>query len=63
MNLVSTMVGLSIMGAMSPVMMDMSIAPIIASKRAQNLGIAESAAVTFAAANEGATQLAVLQHP
>ena len=52
------MVGLSIMGAASPVMLDMSLAPIIAQKRAQNLGIAESAAVTFAAQNEGATQIA-----
>lgn len=57
MNLVSTMVGLSIMGAASPVMLDMSLAPIIAQKRAQNLGTAEAAAVTFAAANEGELQL------
>ena len=41
------------MGAMSPVMLDMSLAPIIAQKRAQNLGIAESAAVVFAAQYEG----------
>ena len=57
MNIISALVGLSIMGAASPVMLDMSLAPIIAQKRAQNLGIAESAAVTFAAANEGQTQL------
>ena len=57
MNLISTIVGLSIMGASTPVMMEMSLAPIFAQKRAQNLGIAESAAVTFSAANEGATQL------
>ena len=57
MNIVSTMVGLSIMGAASPMMLDMSLAPIVAQKRAQNLGTAESAAVTFAAANEGTSQL------
>ena len=57
MNLVSAMVGLSIMGAAAPSMMTMSIAPFEAQKRAQNLGIAESAAVTFSAANEGETQL------
>ena len=51
------MVGLSIMGAAAPSMMTMSLAPFEAQKRAQNLGIAESAAVTFAAANEGETQL------
>jgi hypothetical protein len=39
-------------------MMDMSLAPIIAQKRAENLGVAESVAVTFAAANEGGTQVA-----
>ena len=53
MNIVSAMVGLSIMGAAAPVMMDMSLAPVIAQKRAQNLGIAETSAVTYAAANEG----------
>lgn len=53
MNLVSTMVGLSIMGAAAPSMMQMSIAPFEAQKRAQNLGIAESAAVVFAAQYEG----------
>jgi len=57
MNLVSTTVGLSIMGAAAPAMMQMSIAPFEAQKRAQNLGIAESAAVTYAAENEGAIKL------
>ena len=45
------------MGAAAPSMMTMSLAPFEAQKRAQNLGVAESAAVTFAAANEGETQL------
>ena len=57
MNIISTMVGLSIMGAAAPSMMTMSIAPFEAQKRAQNLSIAESAAVTYAAQHEGATQL------
>ena len=41
------------MGASAPMMMQMSIAPFEAQKRAENLGQAESAAVTFAATNEG----------
>jgi hypothetical protein len=53
MNLVSAMVGLSIMGAAAPSMMTMSIAPFEAQKRAINLGIAESAAVGYSASNEG----------
>mgnify|MGYP004224424733 CR=1 FL=1 len=40
MKIVSTMVGLSIMGAAAPSMMTMSLAPFEAQKRAQNLGIA-----------------------
>lgn len=38
--------------------MNMSIAPIVAQKRAQNFGIAETTAVTFAAANEGKQTIA-----
>ena len=53
MNLVSTLVGLSIMGATAPAIMRMSIAPYEAQLRAQNLGVAESAAVVFAATYEG----------
>jgi len=59
MNIVSTMVGLSIMGAAAPSMMTMSIAPFEAQKRAQNLGVAESAAVVFAATYEGKLDLPV----
>lgn len=51
------MVGLSIMGASAPVMMDMSLAPIIAQKRAQNLGVAETAATVFAATYGGKTEI------
>jgi len=47
------MVGLSVMGIAAPTIMDISIAPVIAQKRANNFGVAESAAVTYAAANEG----------
>jgi len=60
MNLISTMVGLSIMGAATPGVMQMSIAPFEAQKRAQNLGVAESAAVTYAAKNEGADTLSAI---
>ena len=57
MNIISTVVGLSIAGVAAPSMMTMSLAPFEAQKRAQNLAIAESAAVTYAAQHEGATQL------
>ena len=53
MNIESSMVGLSIMGAAAPGVMQMSIAPLEAQKRAQNFGIAESAAVVYAAQHEG----------
>ncbi len=57
MNIVSTLVGLSIIGATAPSMMKMSIAPYEAQLRAQNLGVAESAAVVFAATYEGTTEI------
>jgi len=53
MNIVSSIVGLSIMGAAAPGMMTMSLAPFEAQKRATNMGIAETAAVVFAATYEG----------
>ena len=53
MNVISALVGMSIIGASAPMMVEMSIAPFEAQKRAQNLGVAESVAVTYAAANEG----------
>jgi hypothetical protein len=57
MNIVSSLVGVSIMGAMAPSMVQMSIAPFEAQIRAQNLGVAESAAVVFAATYEGTTDI------
>ena len=57
MNIVSTVVGLTIMGAAAPMIADMSIQPIRAQKRAENFSIAEATAVNFAAKNEGATSL------
>ena len=45
------------MGAAAPSMMTMSLAPFEAQKRAQNFAIAESAAVTYSAVNEGQPQL------
>ena len=57
MNIVSTVVGLTIMGAAAPMIADMSIQPIMAQKRAENFSIAEATAVNFAAKNEGATSL------
>ncbi len=45
------------MGASAPAMLDMSIAPFEAQKRAENLGIAGTASVVFAANYEGGTDL------
>ena len=53
MNIVSTMVGMSLMGAAAPMVMNMALAPAEAAKRADNFGIAETAAVVFAATYEG----------
>jgi hypothetical protein len=53
MNIVSVLVGLSIAGTAMPMMVEMSLAPIIAQKRAENLGTAEALAVSFAATYEG----------
>ena len=58
MNLVSAITGLAIMGAAAPGVMEMSIQPFMAQKRAANFSIAESAAVTFAAQNEGEQSVA-----
>ena len=53
MNIVSSLVGISIMGAAAPTMVQMTLAPLEAQKRAENFSIAESTAVAFAANNEG----------
>lgn len=45
------------MGAVSPMVLDMSMAPIIAQKRASNFGVAEATAVSYAAKNEGGITL------
>ena len=45
------------MGVAAPSMMEMSLAPFEAQKRAQNLGVAETAAVVFAATYEGGTDI------
>ena len=57
MNITSTLVGLSIMGVAAPSMVEMSLAPLEAQKRAENLGVAETAAVVFAANYEGGTDI------
>ena len=53
MNIISSLVGISIMGAAAPTMVQMTLAPLEAQKRAENFSIAESTAVAFAANNEG----------
>ena len=53
MNIVSTLVGVSIMGVAAPGIMDMTLAPAIAQKRATNFSQAEAQAVTFSASYEG----------
>ena len=57
MNIVSTMVGMSIMGAASPMLLTMAISPAEAMKRAENFAVAETAAVVFAATYEGKLDL------
>ena len=57
MNIVSSLVGLSILGAAMPMVAQVSVQPFMAQKRALNLGVAEALAVSFAAAHEGATTL------
>jgi len=47
------MVTMSIGGAMAPMMMTMALTPAEASKRADNFGVAETAAVVYAATYEG----------
>ena len=53
MNLVSTMIGMSIIATASPGVVTMTLAPLEAAKRAENFGVAETAAVVFAAQYEG----------
>ena len=52
MNIVSTIVGLSIMGVAAPMVATMSLQPIIAQKRSVNFSLAEATAVTYAGKNE-----------
>ena len=49
------MVGMSLMAGASPMLMTMAISPAEAAKRAENFGVAETAAVVFAATYEGKT--------
>ena len=60
MNIVSVLVGVSIAGIATPQVVDMSLQPIYASKRAQNFAVAESTAVGYAAMNEGLGELTPL---
>ena len=55
MNIVGTIVGMSLMATAAPAVLQMSIAPAEAQVRARNFAVAETAAVTFAAQAE-ATQ-------
>ena len=53
MNIVGTVVGMTLMASASPMVMNMAIAPAQAIKKAQNFAVAETAAVVFAATYEG----------
>ena len=57
MNIVSSLVGVSIMGIAMPMVANMALQPIYAQKRAENFGVAEASAVTYAAKNEGGITL------
>ena len=60
MNIVSVLVGVSIAGIATPQVVDMSLQPIYAQKRASNFAVAESTAVGYAAMNEGLNALTPL---
>ena len=49
MNLVSSIVGLSIMGTAMPMVSNMMIEKVVAQKRAENFAVAETSAVSYAA--------------
>ena len=53
------MVGLSIAGTAMPMVAQMTMSPVIAQKRADNFGIAESAAVVYSAQHEGTATVPV----
>ena len=53
MNIVSSIVGIAIMGSAMPMVANMAIQPAVAQKRAENFATAETAAVVFAATYEG----------
>lgn len=53
MNLTSVVVGSALMASLAPAVANMSIQPFIAAKRSENFGIAETAAVVYAARYEG----------
>ena len=49
MNILTVTVGAAMMGVLMPGVMTMSIAPVMAGKRAENFAVAETAAVSYAA--------------
>ena len=60
MNITSAVVGISLMGTAMPMVANMTIQPLMAQKRAENFAVAESAAVGYAAKNEGGADLTPL---
>ena len=57
MNITSLMVTTALLGIITPGVVQVSLYPMVAQKRATNFGIAESAAVSFASAAEQATTM------
>ena len=53
MNITSVVVSSALMASLAPAVANMSIQPFMAAKRAENFGIAEAAAVVYAATYEG----------
>ena len=60
MNITSAVVGISLMGTAMPMVANTTIQPMMAQKRAENFAVAESAAVGYAAKNEGGADLTPL---
>ena len=52
MNIISTVVGLGIASTAMPMIAQMAVTPAVVQRKANNFGVAETAAVTYAALNE-----------
>ena len=59
MNIVSSVVGLAIMGTAMPMVSTMMIETVVAQKRAENFAVAETGAVTYSADHKTSTHFQI----